>query len=545
MSIHVLNKKADSLKAANVLMTNINASKGLFEIIKSNVGPKGSYKMLVSGSGSIKITKDGNVLLNEMMIQHPTASMLSRICSSIDETLGDGSSCNLIVATSLIFLSEKYILYEGIHPRILTQGFDLAKGILLDMLENLKIPLHIEQKFDKEMLVNVAKTSLRTKLPLALADSLADDLVESIRIIRSPSKQLDLHMIEIIDVKRNRATDTKLVRGMVLDHGCRHPNMPHMLKNCFILVLNVSLEYEKSEVFSSFIYSTAEEREKLAKSERKFTDDKVEKIIELKRSLVEKKLKETGEKYNFAVFNQKGIDPISLDLLAKENIMALRRIKRRNLERITLCCGGNPCNNVYDLTEEDVGYAGLVYELALNDEKYTFIEDVKEPKSCTILIQAPNDYSIKQIKDAIRDGLRSIKNAIEDDCVISGAGTFEIMGYCKLKEEEKKVKGKQRYAFDIYANALLNVPKVLLENSGVDIHETLFQVIDKNMENPKDPYGINLEDGSPSHAHLLGIYDNYCVKKQILSIATAIAQQILLVDEIIRAGKSIGRAEDK
>lgn len=545
MSIHLLNKKADSLKSTNVLLTNINASKGLYEIIKSNVGPKGSYKMLVSGSGSIKITKDGNVLLNEMMIQHPTASMLSRICSSIDETLGDGSSCNLVVATSLIFLSEKYILYEGIHPRVLTQGFDLAKDILLKMLETLKIPLHIEQKFDKEMLVNVAKTSLRTKLPFSLADSLADDLVEAIRIIRTPSKQLDLHMVELIDIKRNRAIDTKLVRGMVLDHGCRHPNMPNMLKNCFILVLNVSLEYEKSEVFSSFIYSTAEERDKLAKSERKFTDDKVEKIIELKRTLIEKKFKETGEKYNFAIFNQKGIDPISLDLLAKENIMALRRIKRRNLERITLCCGGNPCNNVYDLIEEDVGFAGLVYEMCLNDEKYTFIEEVKEPKSCTILIQAPNDYSIKQIKDAVRDGLRSVKNAIEDNCVISGAGTFEVMGYCKLKEEEKKVQGKQRYAFDIYANALLNVPKVLLENSGVDIHETLYQVIDKNSENPKSPYGVNIEDGSPSQAHLLGIYDNYCVKKQILSIATTIAQQILLVDEIIRAGKSIGRPDEK
>ncbi|KMZ92228.1 T-complex protein 1, zeta subunit [Plasmodium vivax Mauritania I] len=540
MSIHLLNKKADSLRSTNVLLTNINASKGMYDIIKSNLGPKGSYKMLVSSSGAIKITKDGNVLLNEMMIQHPTASMLSRICSSIDETLGDGSSSNLIVATSLIYLSEKYILYESIHPRIITQGFDQAKAILLDVLESMKIPINVKEHFDKELLYNVAKTCVRTKLPIVLADKLADDLVESIKIIYSPEKQIDLHMVEVVDVKKNMSINTKLVRGMVLDHGCRHPNMPNKLTKCFTLVLNVSLEYEKSEVFSSFVYSTAEDRDKLVASERKFTDDKVKKIIELKKSLIERKFKETNEMYNFAVFNQKGIDPISLDLLAKENIMALRRIKRRNLERIVLCCGGNACNNVYDLSEEDVGFAGLVYEICINDEKYTFIEDVVNPKSCTLYIQAPNDYTIKQIKDAIRDGLRSIKNCIEDQCVISGAGSFEIAAYCKLKEEEKKIRGKQKFSFDVYANSLLNIPKILLENSGLDIHETLFNAIDKYMADQSEPLGVDLDTGEPIVAHLKGIYDNYCVKKQIISIATAISQQILLVDEIIRAGKSMG-----
>ncbi|SCM19092.1 T-complex protein 1 subunit zeta, putative [Plasmodium chabaudi chabaudi] len=540
MSVHMLNKKADSLRSTNVLLTNINASKGMYEIIKSNLGPKGSYKMLVSASGAIKITKDGNVLLNEMMIQHPTATMLGRICSSIDENLGDGSSSNLIITTGLIYLSEKFILYENIHPRIITQGFDTVKNILFDLLDTMKIPIHMEDNFNKEVLYNVAKTCVRTKLPIQLADKLSEDLVDSIQIVYNKNKQIDLHMIEVMDIKRNMSINTKLVRGMVLDHGCRHPNMPNRLTKCFILVLNTSLEYEKSEVFSSFVYSNAEDRDKLVESERKFTDDKIKKIIEIKKNIIEKKFKETGEMYNFAVFNQKGIDPISLDLLAKENIMALRRIKRRNLERIVLCCGGNPCNNVYDIVEEDIGYAGLVYEICVNDEKYTFIEEVLNPKSCTIFIQAPNDYTIKQIKDAIRDGLRSIKNAIDDNCVISGAGAFEIAAYNKLKQEEKNIKGKQKFSFDIYANSLLNIPKVLLENSGLDIHQSLFNVIDKYNENPAEPLGVDLDSGEPIIPHLRGIYDNYCVKKQIISISTAIAQQILLVDEIIRAGKSMG-----
>jgi T-complex protein 1 subunit zeta len=119
------------------------------------------------------------------------------------------------------------------------------------------------------------------------------------------------------------------------------------------------------------------------------TDEKVMKIIELKRKVCPE-----GSNKSFVIINQKGIDPESLDLLAKENIIALRRAKRRNMERLTLACGGNAVNSVEDLTPEDLGYCDLVYEMSLGEEKYTFVEGVKNPFSCTILIKGPNDYTI-------------------------------------------------------------------------------------------------------------------------------------------------------
>ncbi|KAG2298655.1 hypothetical protein Bca52824_035127 [Brassica carinata] len=122
----------------------------------------------------------------------------------------------------------------------------------------------------------------------------------------------------------------------------------------------------------------------------------------------------------------KGIDPPSLDLLAREGIIALRRAKRRNMERLVLACGGEAVNSVDDLTPDSLGWAGLVYEHILGEEKYTFVEQVKNPHSCTILIKGPNDHTIAQIKDAVRDGLRSVKNTLEDECVVLGAGAFEL-----------------------------------------------------------------------------------------------------------------------
>lgn len=244
-------------------------------------------------------------------------------------------------------------------------------------------------------------------------------------------------MIEIMHMVHKLATETRLVRGLVLDHGARHSKMPKVLKNCYILTCNVSLEYEKTEVHSQFFYSDATTREKLQQSERKFTDERCQKIIELKNIVC------TAEnKKSFMIVNQKGIDPICLDAFAKEGIIALRRAKRRNMERIVLACGGNAVNSVEDLAEKDLGYADEVYEQSLGEEKYTFIEGVKNPKSCTILIKGPNEHTIAMIKDAIRDGMRAVKNTIDDKCVIPGAGAFEVAAYCHLQQYKDQVAGK-------------------------------------------------------------------------------------------------------
>lgn len=195
-------------------------------------------------------------------------------------------------------------------------------------------------------------------------------------------------MVEIMHMKHKLSHNTRLVRGLVLDHGARNPNMPKKLENCFILTCNVSLEYENTEVHSQFFWSNAEQRAQLQGNERFMTDERCRKIIELKKKVCE------GTDKTFVVINQKGIDPICLDMFAKEGIIALRRAKRRNMERLLLACGGNGVNSVEGLTEADLGYADTVYEVILGEEKYTFVEGVKNPKSCTILINGPNDHTI-------------------------------------------------------------------------------------------------------------------------------------------------------
>ena len=104
-------------------------------------------------------------------------------------------------------------------------------------------------------------------------------VTDAVLTVKRPGKPLDILMIEQMEMITKDALDSRLVKGLVLDHGARHPDMPKSLRNCYVLILNVSLEYEKSETNASFVYSSAQERDELVAAERKFTDDKVRKII--------------------------------------------------------------------------------------------------------------------------------------------------------------------------------------------------------------------------------------------------------------------------
>lgn len=176
------------------------------------------------------------------------------------------------------------------------------------------------------------------------------------------------------------------------------------------------------------------------------------------------------------IINQKGIDPESLEILQRENILGLRRAKRRNMERLMLAVGGVALNSIENMQESDLGYADLVREESLGEDKFTFVEGCRNPKSCTILLKGPDQHTIDQLKDAVRDGLRAVANTINDQCVIPGAGAFELSLYKRLIKEEDKIKGKVQLGYKAFAESLLTIPKVLAQNSGFDTQEAILML---------------------------------------------------------------------
>ncbi|GAA94925.1 uncharacterized protein L969DRAFT_65918 [Mixia osmundae IAM 14324] len=590
-SIELINPRAESVRRSQALLVNTTGAVGLANVVRSNLGPKGTIKMLVDGAGQLKMTKDGKVLLSEMQIQNPTAAMIARTAVGQDDQTGDGTTSLILLIGELLKQSERFTS-EGVHPRIIAEGIELAQKHSLEFLDSFTVQQ--KGKMDHATLVSVAHTSLSTKLHARLATALAPAVVDAVLAIRQPLAKpdsvkedepatssiastvasaiakvtpsspttttvptadttapeiaeetqyepIDLHMVEVMKMQHQSDRDTRLVRGLVMDHGARHPDMPKRLENAYILTLNVSLEYEKTEVNSGFFYNSAEQREKLAESERRFVDAKLKKIIELKRHVCDEAIDAQGNPTSskpktFVVVNQKGIDPLSLDVLAKDGILALRRAKRRNMERLQFACGGVAQNSVDDLTPDVLGWAGLVYEHTLGEEKYTFIEDVKEPKSVTLLLKGPNAHTINQINDGIRDGLRSVKNALEDRSLVPGAGAFEIACSASLLKLKSETKGRAKMGIQAFSDALLIIPKILAQNGGYDVQDVIVALQDEQAEG--HTVGIDLRSGEPLDPIVEGIWDNYRVKRHLLHSCGVIAINLLSCDEIMRAGRS-------
>jgi len=527
-SVKMLNPNADHARKGTAINVNIMAAKGMMNILKTNLGPRGTVKMLVSGAGDIRLTKDGSVLLHQMQLQHPTAALIARTATAQDDATGDGTTTCVLMIGELLRQADRF-LQEGLHPRVITQGFEIAKNLALEELEKMKLDVEI----DRELLMSIARTSLYTKLTPKIAEQLTGIVVDAVMTIHREGKQIDLFMVEIMSMLHKTAAHTKLIRGLVLDHGARHPGMAKYQENCHILICNVSLEYEKTELNSGFFYASPEEREKMVQAERRFVQERVEKIIAFKESVV------TEDKPGFVVINQKGIDAQALDLLYRAGIVALRRAKRRNMERLSLACGGYAVNSVDDLDADCLGYAGKVYETVLGEDKFTFVEEVSNPFSCSILIKGPNSHTVSQIKDAIRDGLRAVKNAIEDQTALPGGGAVEMALSTKLLEYKKTVKGKVRLGVEAFATALQIVPKTLAANSGFDQTEMIVKLEDAFAENRV--CGVDVMTGEVMDPVVEGVLDNYRVKKMLCTSATVIATNVLLVDEMLRAGKNLGK----
>ncbi|KAB0345096.1 hypothetical protein FD754_022022 [Muntiacus muntjak] len=445
-AVKTLNPKAEVARAHAALAVNISTAWGLQDVLRTNLGPKGTMKMLVS------------------------ASLIAKVATAQDDITGDGTTSNVLINGELLKQADLYIS-EGLHPRIITEGFEAAKEKALQFLEQVKV----SKEMDRETLIDVARTSLHTKVHAELADILTEAVVDSILAIKKQDEPIDLFMVEIKEMKHKSETDTSLIKGLVLDHGARHPDMKKRLEDAYILTCNMSSEYEKTEEREKLV--------KLVKAERKFIEDRVTKIIDLK-----KKVCGDSDK-GFVVINQKGIDPFSLLDLS----MNIHWEKRSSplLRNVTIL-------------------------------------------AVTLLIKGPNKHTLTQIKDAIRGGFRAVKNVIDDGCVVPGAGAVEVAMAEALVKYKPSVKGRAQLGVQAFADALLIIPKVLAQNSGFDLQETLVKVQAEHSESGQI-MGVDLNTGEPMVA---GIWDNYCVKKQLLHSFTVIATNILLVDEIMRAGMS-------
>ncbi len=499
---------------------NILAARVIAETVRTTLGPKGMDKMLVDSLGDIVITNDGAAILDEMDIQHPAAKMMVEIAKTQDKEAGDGTTTAVVIAGELLRRAEE-LLNQNVHPSIIVKGYNLAAEKAQEILENIAKDA---SQMDEEVLMKAATTAMTGKAAEEEREYLAKLAVEAVKLVGEKvgeKYQVDIDNIKLEKKEGGSARDTQLIRGVVIDKERVHPAMPRKIEDAKIALINEALEVKETETDAEIRITSPDQLQAFLEQEERMIREMVDKIVA------------TGAN---VVFCQKGIDDLAQHYLAKAGILAVRRVKKSDMEKLAKATGAKIVTNVRDLTSEDLGHAELVEERKVAGENMVFVEGCKNPKAVTILIRGGTEHVVDEVERALEDAIKVVKDIVEDGKIVAGGGASEIELAIKLDEYAKKVGGKEQLAIESFADALKVIPKTLAENAGLDPVDVLVKVTAAHKE--KGPtVGIDVFAGEPADMMERGVIEPLRVKRQAIKSASEAAVMILRIDDVIAASK--------
>jgi len=249
-----------------------------------------------------------------------------------------------------------------------------------------------------------------------------------------------------------------------------------------------------------------------------------------------KKVKDAGIS---VLFCQKGIDDMVQHFLAREGILAARRLKKSDMEALGKSTGAKVVNSVDQLSAEDAGYAELVEERKVSDDSMIFVEGCKNPKAVTILIRGGTERVVDEADRSIHDALCVIKDVVEEPKIVAGGGAPEIETARLLREYAEKLAGRERLAVMAFADALEVIPITLAENSGMDPIDAISEIQSEHAKGNKW-VGIDGLLNKVADLSAIDIYEPMVVKAQAIKSATEAASLLLKIDDIIAVSKMSG-----
>ena len=519
--ILVMREGANRSRGREAQHNNIMAAKVVAESVRSALGPKGMDKMLVDSFGDVTITSDGRTILDEMEVQHPAAKMLVEVAKTQDKEAGDGTTSAVIIAGELLSRAEE-LIDKNIHSTVIIDGYRKAADKALETLEKIAIPIDLKST---EYLKKAASTAMGSKLVAEYKDYLADLAVKAMMAVAE--KQADgTFRADVDDVKVEKKTgeslkETSLISGIVLDKEIVHSGMPKRLEKAKIALLDASLENEKPEMDAKISIESPEQIEAFLNQEETMLKDMVEKVLATGANLV---------------ICQKGIDDMAQHFLARKGVIAIRRAKKSDMEKLARATGAKIISSIDALSASDLGYAALVEERKTGDDKMTYIEGCKNPKSVTLLIRGGTQRMIAEAERSIHDGLCVVKDLIEDPRIVAGGSAPEMEMANVIKKYAQTVQGREQLAITIFAESLEAIATTLAENAGLDKVDILSELRTRHQKG-ETWAGIDVLAGKVEDMTKINVYEPLAVKKQIIKSANEAASMILKIDDVIASQK--------
>jgi len=499
---------------------NIAAAKAVADAVRTTLGPKGMDKMLVDSIGDIVITNDGVTILDEMEIEHPAAKMMVEVAKTQNEEVGDGTTTAVVIAGELLKKAGE-LLEQEIHPTVIIRGFNMAREKSLKVLDKISKPVTLK---DTEDLSKIALTSMSGKSGYGYSKKLAGLVVEAVKLVAE--KKNGKVIVDNENIKREKkhggsSEDTELIKGIVIDKEVVHPGMPKTVKNARIALIDAALEVKETETDAQIQITDPTKLQEFIEQEERMLKNMVEKVAVSTASVI---------------LCQKGIDDVAQHYLAKKGIMAARRVKKSDMEKLAKATGARIVTNINDLKKTDLGYAKVVEEEKVADEQMIFVRDCKNPKAVTILVRGGTEHVVDEVDRAVEDAVGAVSSAVEIGKIVPGGGAPEAEAARELRKYAEGFSGREQLAVNAFADAMEVIPRSLAENGGLDPIDTLVSLRAEH-DKGKNVIGVNVLDGGVTDMTELGVIEPLKVKTQAINSAADAAEMILRIDDVISASK--------
>jgi len=496
---------------------NIMAAKIVAEAVKTTLGPCGMDKMLVTSFGDVAITNDGATIMNELDVQHPAAKMLVEVAKAQDNEVGDGTTTAVVLAGELLAQAEG-LLDQNIHPTVIIEGYKKASDKAQEVLDKIAIPVNFS---DDKTLREVAITSLSSKGINVAEDHFSKLIVDAVKQVAEKidgKLKADIDLIKVVKKHGKSLDETELVKGMVIDKEVASSQMPKLINDAKIALLNEKLEIEKTEFDAKINIESP---------------DQIQMFLDEEERMLKEMVKAISKAGANVVFCEKGIDDMALHFLAKASVFTVKSVSSSDMEKLARATGGEILASVKDLTAKTLGKAKKVEEVKIGDDKLIYVRECKNPKAVTIVIRGASAQVLDEAERSLHDGLCVVRNVVEDGKIVAGGGAPEAELAKNLRNFAVKVGGREQLAVEAFAEAVEAIPLTLAENAGLDPIDIMVALRAEHEKADSKYFGIEVTTGKIKNMLDLLVLEPLRVKQQVIKSATEAANMILKIDDLI------------
>ncbi|KAF2762445.1 putative t-complex protein 1 gamma subunit [Pseudovirgaria hyperparasitica] len=503
-------------------LSNITAAKTVADIIRSCLGPKAMLKMLLDPMGGIVLTNDGHAILREIEVGHPAAKSMIELSRTQDEEVGDGTTTVIILAGEILAQALPQ-LERNIHPVVIISAFKRALSDALELINEVARPVDVS---DDKAMYTLINASIGTKFVSRWSELMCSLALKAVRTVQfdigGGKQEVDIKRYARVEkIPGGEIEDSKVLDGVMVNKDITHPKMRRRIENPRIVLLDCTLEYKKGESQTNVEISKEEDWNRILQIEEEQVKAMCDSILAVKPDLV---------------ITEKGVSDLAQHFLVKNNVTALRRVRKTDNNRIARACGATIVNNVHSIQPSDVGtHCGLFEIEKIGDEYFTFLTKCKDPKACTILLRGPSKDILNEVERNLQDAMGVARNVIWNPSLCPGGGATEMAVAVGLERRAKSVEGVAQWPYRAVAEAMEVIPRTLIQNSGNSPIRVLTQLRAKHAEGNGSTWGIDGDAGKVVDMKEYGVWEPKAVKEQSIKTAVESACLLLRVDDIVAA----------